>query len=245
MGLIDDLNEAIERLYRYKENVTAIDVISTVFFNTYIGSVLQVIPFIIAVGIVYWFIRRSWHKKRLGADFKECRRRGRSNEIVRLLLVCWIAGIITFVVLPPVLIVGFWSLVLDHTFSYYPLFDFIGYYLHSEIINSLRGGYIGGSWFVTMLIGNAALFAPLGLALPFVWRRANMLKTVLIGVGCSLVVELIQPFFGRSFDFDDIICNTLGTVFGYLLYLLIKKIFPRFTEKCKIPVLDANKKSLA
>ena len=81
---------------------------------------------------------------------------------------------------------------------------------------------------------NVFLFVPLGLSLPFVYSgttRKRVLFTVLTGLLLSVTIEAIQYFvhFGMT-ETDNVICNTLGTVFGscaYLLTLLWEKIFQR------------------
>lgn len=81
---------------------------------------------------------------------------------------------------------------------------------------------------------NVALFVPLGLALPFVCKKLSLLKATLIGFSISFLIEFLQCFIdNRDSGIDDLICNTLGTVISYLLYLLIKRLFPKFTEKGK------------
>lgn len=87
---------------------------------------------------------------------------------------------------------------------------------------------------VFMIIGNIIAFIPFGFALPIVGRHMLFPKTLLIGITISLIIELVQPFiYGRSGDVDDLICNSLGTIIGYVLYLLMAKYMPNFLRKCK------------
>lgn len=76
------------------------------------------------------------------------------------------------------------------------------------------------------LIGNTAMFLPLGIVWPGVFKKLNTHgKVILAGVGVSLTIEVLQlPFFGRSTDIDDLILNTLGFLIGYGIYLLVKKL---------------------
>ena len=64
------------------------------------------------------------------------------------------------------------------------------------------------------LLANIELFVPYGLLLPVAFRRLKWWAADLIALGTTLIIELIQPFVGRSFDVDDIIANTLGAVIG-------------------------------
>lgn len=82
------------------------------------------------------------------------------------------------------------------------------------------------------LIGNIAMFVPLGIVWPGVFKRLNTHgKVIAAGLGISLTVEVMQlPFFDRATDIDDLILNTLGFLAGYGIYLLVKKF--RRKESC-------------
>lgn len=58
-------------------------------YPSVVGVIVLGLPVVIAVCTVYWFVRRAWHKKRLGAEFAETRRKCRLNEMVRLLFMAW------------------------------------------------------------------------------------------------------------------------------------------------------------
>jgi glycopeptide antibiotics resistance protein len=76
------------------------------------------------------------------------------------------------------------------------------------------------------LIGNTAMFVPLGIVWPAVFKKLNThLKVMFAGFGVSLTIEVLQlPFFGRSTDIDDLVLNTLGFLLGYGIYLLVKRL---------------------
>lgn len=89
---------------------------------------------------------------------------------------------------------------------------------------------------------NVALFIPLGVLLPFLWKRYNTLKsTALFGFVLSLSIELLQIFTYRATDINDIIANTLGAVLGYFLFRMASRVFPSVTkfagEKQEMPVV--------
>ncbi|MEU0690662.1 VanZ family protein [Streptomyces uncialis] len=68
--------------------------------------------------------------------------------------------------------------------------------------------------------GNLLLGAPFGLLLPLlVPRRLRMLRMVLLTAVVMSLVELVQGAIvpGRAFDVDDVILNTSGAFFAYLL----------------------------
>ena len=78
---------------------------------------------------------------------------------------------------------------------------------------------------VINFVGNTAMFIPLGIVLPSVFKGLDThLKAVLAGVGCSLCIEILQlPFYDRVTDIDDLILNSMGFLMGYGIYLLVKK----------------------
>lgn len=75
-------------------------------------------------------------------------------------------------------------------------------------------------------IGNTAMFIPLGIVWPAVFRQLNTHgKVIAAGVGYSLLIEILQlPFFDRVSDIDDLLLNSLGYLIGYGIYLLVKTI---------------------
>ena len=73
-------------------------------------------------------------------------------------------------------------------------------------------------------IGNTAMFIPLGIIWPAVFKKLDTHgKVIAAGVGYSLLIEISQlPFFDRVTDIDDLILNALGFLAGYGIYLLAK-----------------------
>lgn len=76
------------------------------------------------------------------------------------------------------------------------------------------------------LIGNTAMFIPVGIVWPIVYKELNTHKKVILaGFFFSLIIEILQlPFFDRVSDIDDLILNTAGFCTGYGIYLLIKTL---------------------
>jgi len=74
------------------------------------------------------------------------------------------------------------------------------------------------------VIGNTAMFIPLGIVWPSVYKELDThWKVISAGIGISLCVEILQlPFYDRVSDVDDLLLNSLGFMIGYLLYLLAK-----------------------
>ncbi len=73
------------------------------------------------------------------------------------------------------------------------------------------------------LLGNVIGFMPFGALLPVMVRGLRRVwRTVLAGFGFSVLVEVSQLIFQVGcFDVDDMILNTLGTFFGYLVFCLV------------------------
>lgn len=76
------------------------------------------------------------------------------------------------------------------------------------------------------LIGNTAMFIPVGIVWPIVFRELNKpWKVIAAGTGFSLCIEILQlPFYDRVTDVDDLILNSIGFLTGYGIYLLIKSV---------------------
>ena len=79
------------------------------------------------------------------------------------------------------------------------------------------------------LIGNTAMFIPLGIVWPAVFRELDThTKAIAAGVGTSLLIEILQlPFYVRCSDIDDLILNSAGYLLGYGIYLLVKALRQR------------------
>lgn len=210
-----------------------------------LDEMIYTLPFALLVGLVVYLVRRGLQRRRFGEDFKEVRRKVLYNEIIFALFICWAFGLFCMTLLPSGTTGAVW-LFLAH-FQWLRPFDapdpwFFDFY--PEIFGYLSGTLtdVYGSLFryIVGLVENIVLFIPLGLFLPFLWKRAKLWKVTLIGLGCTLLIELIQPFLRRNADIEDVICNVLGAVTGYLLFMLIRKLFPHFTEKCMTKVSDLN-----
>ncbi|WP_071131161.1 VanZ family protein [Enterococcus timonensis] len=78
---------------------------------------------------------------------------------------------------------------------------------------------------------NIVLFFPIGFLLPLFWKRfGNFFATMFTGIFFSAAIEVLQMFAGRISDVDDLIMNSLGTLLGFIIFLMIRLIFPRFRK---------------
>ena len=83
------------------------------------------------------------------------------------------------------------------------------------------------------VIGNTAMFIPLGIVWPSVYKGLNThWKVIAAGIGVSLGIEILQlPFYDRVSDIDDLLLNSLGFIIGYLLYLFMKVLSKKVYQK--------------
>ena len=76
------------------------------------------------------------------------------------------------------------------------------------------------------LFGNIVLFIPLGFFLSIYskWEKSIFIKVALKTVIIMMIIESIQGIthYGM-FDVDDVILNTIGSIAGCFLFVLIKK----------------------
>lgn len=197
------------------------------FMNSNLGYLLQIIPFILLVGTIYSIVRYIWLKKR------SLSKNGWGNEATRLLLVCYIAGLLSLVWVPA----NFWSSIWYYVLNGYSggsmgklfsgEFNFI-----PSMFRYFTGELVGaGSWTQFMAVGNILMYLPFGLLVPFLWKRLNWWKMVLTGFAVSAITELGQPIFGRSFDVDDLISNTIGVLIGFLIFVIVRFIAPKFVNR--------------
>lgn len=72
------------------------------------------------------------------------------------------------------------------------------------------------------VLGNFALFVPLGVLIPALSRRPSFWEALLAGVVLSLCFEALQYAFSwGTTDIDDLILNTLGTLTGAGIYFIL------------------------
>lgn len=105
-------------------------------------------------------------------------------------------------------------------------------YLFREITRFIRWRHILGfrAAFINVL-GNVLAFMPLGFFIPALnEKQQNGFWVVLICFSLSLQVEVIQLITKLGcFDVDDLFLNTLGGLFGYIVYFIMYKMH----QKCR------------
>ena len=85
-------------------------------------------------------------------------------------------------------------------------------------------GYEG--WIIAgvNLVGNIVPLVPIGLLVPFVYRKIIWKKTFALSVIAGLTIETMQTILHVGiFDIDDVILNALGVMIGYWVFITFVK----------------------
>lgn len=157
-----------------------------------LGYFFQAVPITCFVGIVYLIIRVVIVKRnKLKVEWLK--------EIKKLLFTCYLTGLISLVVLPANFWLSFFDgLLLGRWDEMLPIFSFGGFNLVPSLIKALSGELTIGSWVKTMLIGNIAMFLPLGFFLPFVTERVNRKNIFVVAIAVPFIVELLQWYLAEA-----------------------------------------------
>jgi len=182
-----------------------------------LGYFLQALPIACLAGVICLAVRLFLlKKKKLQIKW--------GLELFRLLFVCYLAGLISLVILPA----NFWLAFYDGVFLGWwdemgPVFQLGAVDLVPSVVECLHGELSVGSWARAMLLGNIAMFVPFGFFVPLITEIKRPGKLLLTAVIVPLCCEALQLFFGRSFDVDDLLCNFIGIVIGAGIALAVLK----------------------
>lgn len=100
--------------------------------------------------------------------------------------------------------------------------------LFREISRFLKYRHIlGASAVLINVVGNVAVFIPLGFALPILFERIHgFLQVSILSFATSLLAETLQLVLKVGcFDVDDLLLNTIGGCIGYLIYWIFRCCF--------------------
>lgn len=108
---------------------------------------------------------------------------------------------------------------LEYKYNLIPLNEIKRYLLYSDKFTTEQ--------LLVNVFGNVLAFLPYGFFIPITLDGyKSFFKVSLLSMFFSTCVELIQLLTRvGSFDIDDIILNTLGSMIGYILYLLFLRPF--------------------
>lgn len=171
------------------------------------GLFLQVVPITVIVGSVYAIYRCVLIKGR-GLTIK------RGTEMMRWLFVFYLTGLVNLLFVPANLWSWIWANIYIGYSDYSPAFFSGEWNLVPTLFKVIVGELTIGPWVLKMLVYNFLMFLPFGFFLPFVVEKVNAHSIWKYAVMVPVVVEVIQPVVGRSFDVDDLILNFAGIVGG-------------------------------
>ncbi len=93
------------------------------------------------------------------------------------------------------------------------------------IIGYITSFSTNGGTAVKNILGNFLLFLPMGIYLPYLFKKVSNYKRFLVVMFIILfAIEVLQFVLKRgAFDIDDLILNLLGAVIGFGLWKVINK----------------------
>lgn len=78
------------------------------------------------------------------------------------------------------------------------------------------------------MISNMIMFFPLGIFVIYFFKKHTFLWSILMGMICSVLIEVLQYVFQRGVsETSDVIFNVLGAVFGSLLGKMLISLMRR------------------
>lgn len=165
----------------------------------------------LAFTAVWLLVRISIWKRQNSIDWK--------REAVLLLMYFNLAVIIRFVFFPRDLVDGHVQPLVFEAAAVFPLRINLIPLVYIFDYGSIRD-------IIWNVVGNAVMFIPSGIILPFIYRQLNSFwKVVAAGALIPLSIEILQlPFPSRASDIDDLILNTLGVAVGYGIYAACKRL---------------------
>ena len=181
-------------------------------FDTYPGYLLQMAPIALAAWLLAFLHRR--------------RSRGESlpRAAVAALFPAYLAALLALTLLARFISDG-WYILLYHQMPWpegeggYRWLTLV-YDFKLDFFRSLSGENLG----------NILLFLPFGVLYPLVNPGASWRRTLLLGVGTSLTIELIQPLLDRSFDVNDLVLNSLGVALSTLFFYVVRSQWQRIRK---------------
>ena len=166
------------------------------------------------------------------------------RENIFLRICCHIIFIIYFILLVKIILFKYRGLIstFDSLFagelSGFHSFNIIPFQSILEFTKLMFSGYFSRGFI--NIIGNILVFAPFGYFIPLLYKKfQNIITVISAGFFVSVVFEVCQYFlYLGSFDIDDIILNSLGTISGFLFFKLINKItHEKHTERYAVTII--------
>ena len=180
------------------------------FFDTYIGYFFQVLPIALIVSTIYGIFK-----------FRKDKQTPLCRKIFSCVFICYITGLVCLVIGLDLINI-FWYKLIYHMEPGRIIRWFSGdFNIIPDFLNNINDE----------TIGNFLIFLPFGILYPLS-RKVPIFKDCIIkGLFTIVVIEVLQPIFGRAFDMNDIILNSFGIVVSTTIFFGIKKISNLYNPK--------------
>ena len=193
--------------------------------RTVLGYVLNMLPYMLLMTPLYLLVRWGY-RRLLCQNFLT----NWYHEAGLLLFVLFLTGLASQTIIPKLE----FSEAGVHSMGYGgPLrINLIPFRIFFDSLREVGNG--NALYVLISLVGNIGIFVPVGFFFALLWHKKRFLRALFGGAGISLFIELCQLPMSRATDIDDLILNTLGALFGYILYSWLKKIAPSFISRFEI-----------
>lgn len=181
--------------------------------STILHYISRGLPFAFFVSFLY-ILFSVFPQKRIQADSSKKRR------LLKALFVFYLAWVLGVTVIPEVTVytlraAPYIRIKIHSTSQSSP--NFIPFQSIMTILSkgvAVNADEIPGTIF-SNLLGNILLFVPFPVLLrKALSARPSTKRIILLGLGFSICIEILQFFLGRTMDVDDIILNAIGVVLG-------------------------------
>lgn len=92
---------------------------------------------------------------------------------------------------------------------------------------------MGSRLFMKNVVGNLVLFLPYGLFTSLYLKNDKASIIIFLTLITSVSIEVVQLIIGRVFDIDDILLNVLGGFLGFVIYMILKKVWDKLPSILK------------
>ncbi len=143
--------------------------------------------------------------------FKKWKLKGKDILLAKTLMYIYLSFVLYFTLMPVITSLPF---ILNHPYSSMNMTPFV------DVLTG-RGD------FVRQIILNVVMTVPFGFLFPMTRNpSAGFGRTVFICFLMSLGIELLQPLINgfRSADITDLITNVIGSMVGYVLYIVFRPL---------------------
>lgn len=187
------------------------------------------IPAIIAFSCFYPYRKKALHAMRLQSSV--------FREINLLFFVVSISAVLALKLWPSFYqehTSGVWGNIIllvnrptiDYMVNLVPFSMIVDYYKNYSIYRSA-----GLSNIIFNILGNIMLFIPIGGFPALLFRNTTWKHSVSTGFSIALFTEIVQYFILRNLSVDDIILNTIGSLCGFGLSIILLRNNPKIAKR--------------